>query len=61
MSKMGRVAQEIMEKHGGRIPAGYTLADYFKDKENEEKIKESKAGKTAPSSNKGHDNVQENT
>ena len=37
MSKMGRVVQEIMEKFDGRIPKGYTLEDYFKDKENEQK------------------------
>lgn len=36
MSKMGRVVQEIMEKFDGRVPQGYTLEDYFRDKEKEE-------------------------
>ena len=36
MSKMGRVVFEIMEKFDGNIPEGYTLADYFRDKEKED-------------------------
>lgn len=57
MSKIGRVIQEIMEKHGGKVPNGYTLTDYLKEKDHEEKTKASKTGETTPSSDKGHDNV----
>ena len=51
MSKMGRVVFEIMEKFDGHIPRGYTLQDYFRDKEKEHE-KENTANR---------DNQQEDT
>lgn len=51
MSKIGRVVQEIMERFDGIIPEGYTLEDYFRDKEHEERLLQSQTAQTSATTN----------